>query len=326
MNDNRLTDEQTIDMQILLVSKRNGELHKTCLPRGAGIVAALMLFLVLPMTLGVTIYHFTAGHGDDMASAVPSTELARAKARLAEYQQQIEDLKRRSDANIDVLSIKLGRMQAQLMRSNALSQRLAEMAGLDTSEFDFSKEPALGGVASPLETQQLEYDNVMQSLDQLSLRLEQEHMELVLMESILADKDLQQSLDPKGWPVKGSYISSSYGMRNDPFTGHKAFHKGVDIPGKPGAPIHAIAAGVVIHAGKRSGYGRMVEIDHGNGYTTRYAHVAKALVEVGDRVDRGMVIAEVGSTGRSTGPHLHLELLKNGKQVNPRKRLYSAKK
>jgi len=312
-------------MRILLLTGKDGESHQTRLSRSTSMLAVLLLFFVLPLTLGVTVYHYVSD-GNAVVAGPAAHELARAEARLVAYQEEIESLKRRTQANIDVLSIKLGRMQAQLMRSNALGQRLAEMAGLDKSEFDFSREPALGGIASPLENQRVDYDNVMQSLEQLSARLEQEHMELTLLEGIMAERDLQQALDPKGWPVKGGYISSSYGMRNDPFSGRKAFHKGVDIPAKLGSAIHALGAGVVIHAGRKSGYGNMVEIDHGNGYTTRYAHVSKIHVAVGDRVGKGMTIAEVGSSGRSTGPHLHLELLKNGKQVNPRKRLYSARK
>jgi len=313
-------------MQISFNMKRNGTTGRYDLSPGASLLVALLLLFVLPVTLGLSVYHYAAEADQEPSAVSNQAILADAESRLLAYQQKVQDLQRQSQANIDVLSMKLGRMQAQLMRSNALGQRLAEMAGLDKSEFDFSEEPALGGIASPLETDQPRLDNVMQSLEYLSERLEQEQMELSLLENVLGERELQKALDPKGWPVKGGYISSAFGERNDPFTGRKAFHKGVDIPAKPGTPIHAIGAGVVIYAGKKSGYGRMVEIDHGNGYTTRYAHVSKTLVNVGDRISKGMDVAEVGSSGRSTGPHLHLELLKNGNQVNPRKRLYSARK
>ena len=313
-------------MQITLTTKKNGKTQQSCLSPAATLIAGLLLLVVLPASLGMAVYHY-ASEAENARAAMPTQiTLAEAENRMTGYQQTIDDLRRQSEANVDVLSVKLGRMQAQLMRSNALGQRLAEMAGLDKNEFDFSQEPALGGVASPLENDELQYGDVMQSLQHLSVRLEQEQMELSLLESMMANKDLQQALDPKGWPVKGSYISSSYGYRNDPFSGRKSFHKGVDIPGKVGAPVHALGAGVVVHANKKSGFGYMVEIDHGNGYTTRYAHASKILVDIGDRVSKGMSIAEIGSTGRSTGPHLHLELLKDGKQINPRKRLYSAKK
>ena len=312
-------------MQITLTTTRNGRTVHSRLSHAATLIAGLLLLVVLPASLGLLVYHYSSEARQAQAALPTSLTLSEAEARMAEYRKTIDALRIQSEANINVLSVKLGRMQAQLMRSNALGQRLAEMAGLDKTEFDFSQEPALGGIASPLESDAMEVEDVMQSLHHLSVRLEQEHMELALLESLMADKDLQQALDPKGWPVKGSYISSSYGYRNDPFSGRKSFHKGVDIPGKKGAPIHALAAGMVVHAKKKSGFGYTVEIEHGNGYTTRYAHASKILVDVGDRVSKGMIIAEVGSTGRSTGPHLHLELLKDGKQINPRKRLYSKK-
>jgi murein DD-endopeptidase MepM/ murein hydrolase activator NlpD len=158
------------------------------------------------------------------------------------------------------------------------------------------------------------------------MKLSREQVELSVLENMMIDRGLKKSLDPKGWPVKRGYISSAYGYRSDPFTGKRAFHKGVDIPSAKGAPIYALAAGVVTYAGKKHGFGNMVEIDHGNGYTTRYAHISKLSVKSGDRIDQNQEIAEIGSTGRSTGPHLHLEMLKDGRTFNPRKRLYSGGK
>lgn len=312
-------------MQITLTTTKQGKTVHSRLSPVAALIAGLLLVLVLPASLGLVVFHYATEAEQAKAALPTSLTLSEAEARMAEYQRTIEELRLKSEANVNVLSVKLGRMQAQLMRSNALGQRLADMAGLDKTEFDFSQEPALGGVASPLESDTMEVEDVMQSLHHLSVRLEQEQMELSLLESMMADKDLQQALDPKGWPVKGSYISSSYGYRNDPFSGQKSFHKGVDIPGKVGAPVHALAAGMVVLAKNKPGFGYTVEIEHGNGYTTRYAHASKILVDVGDRISKGMIIAEVGSTGRSTGPHLHLELLKDGKHINPRKRLYSKK-
>ena len=312
-------------MQITLTTTKQGKTVHSRLSPVAALIAGLLLILVLPASLGLVVFHYATEAEQAKAALPTSLTLSEAEARMAEYQRTIEELRLKSEANVNVLSVKLGRMQAQLMRSNALGQRLADMAGLDKTEFDFSQEPALGGVASPLESDTMEVEDVMQSLHHLSVRLEQEQMELSLLESMMSDKDLQQALDPKGWPVKGSYISSSYGYRNDPFSGQKTFLKGVDIPGKVGAPVHALAAGMVVLAKNKPGFGYTVEIEHGNGYTTRYAHASKILVDVGDRISKGMIIAEVGSTGRSTGPHLHLELLKDGKHINPRKRLYSKK-
>ena len=242
-------------MQITLTTTKQGKTVHSRLSPVAALIAGLLLILVLPASLGLVVFHYATEAEQAKAALPTSLTLSEAEARMAEYQRTIEELRLKSEANVNVLSVKLGRMQAQLMRSNALGQRLADMAGLDKTEFDFSQEPALGGVASPLESDTMEVEDVMQSLHHLSVRLEQEQMELSLLESMMSDKDLQQALDPKGWPVKGSYISSSYGYRNDPFSGQKTFHKGVDIPGKVGAPVHALAAGMVVLAKNKPGFG-----------------------------------------------------------------------
>jgi murein DD-endopeptidase MepM/ murein hydrolase activator NlpD len=283
------------------------------------------LFLFLPFSVGGMAWYLAdkLTATDDQSA---SEKISEQKQRLIALKQEIIDIKRQSEANLDVLSLQLGRMQAESMRSNALGQRLAEMAGLDKSEFDFSIEPAVGGTNSELSGKHLSQSDLKSVIDRISQNLSQENIELNLLQSIMLDKDLKRSLDPKGWPVKRSYISSSYGYRSDPFTGKKVFHKGVDLPSSKGSPIYALAAGVVTFAGSKSGFGNMVEIDHGNGYSTRYAHISKIMVSGGDRIDQDQVIAKIGSTGRSTGPHLHLEMFKDGRRFNPRKRLYTARK
>jgi len=285
----------------------------------------VVLFLLLPFTVGGMAWYLADKFSvtDDHSASEKITE---QQKRLVALQKEVSDIKRQSEANLDALSLQLGRMQAESMRSNALGLRLAEMAGLDKSEFDFSIEPALGGTNGELAGKHLSQTDLKTAIDRVSANLSQESIELGLLESIMLDKDLKQSLDPKGWPVKRGYISSSYGYRSDPFTGKKVFHKGVDIPSAKGSPIHALAAGVVTYSGSKNGFGNMVEIDHGNGYSTRYAHISKVMVSTGDRVDQDQVIAKIGSTGRSTGPHLHLEMFKDGRRFNPRKRLYTARK
>ncbi len=283
------------------------------------------LFLILPFTVGGMAWYLADKlfEVDDLSA---SERLTEQKERLVALQQELVDIKRKSSANIDALSLQLGRMQAESMRSNALGQRLAEMAGLDKGEFDFSVEPAVGGTNNGLAGKHLSQSDLTTVIDRVSASISQENVELGLLESIMLDKDLKQSLDPKGWPVDRGYISSSYGYRSDPFTGKKVFHKGVDIPSSKGAPIYVLAAGVVTFSGKKSGFGNMIEVDHGKGYTTRYAHISKLMVSAGDRVDQDQEIAKIGSTGRSTGPHLHLEMFKDGRRFNPRKRLYTARK
>jgi murein DD-endopeptidase MepM/ murein hydrolase activator NlpD len=154
-------------------------------------------------------------------------------------------------------------------------------------------------------------------LSQLEARVQLRDSQLSALENVILAKELKQQIHPEGRPVNQGFISSYFGERQDPFTGHEAYHKGIDFAGTAGENVVAVAAGVVTWAGERSGYGTLVEINHGDGYVTRYAHNERVLVNVGDTVKRGEAIALMGSTGRSTGPHVHFEVLRNGRQVNP---------
>jgi len=161
--------------------------------------------------------------------------------------------------------------------------------------------------------------DIMTSLDELSQQLSDREKQLGVLESVLLTRNLNEQIRPAGRPVKSGWLSSYYGRRTDPFTGKQAWHKGVDFAGKAGAEIIAVGAGVVTYSGNRYGYGKMVEIDHGDGYVTRYAHNAENFVNVGDEVRKGQIIAHMGATGRATGPNLHFEVLYEGKSVNPLK-------
>jgi len=313
-------------MQIIIIPKGSERVCRSCLSSRATWMLGVVLFLVLPVTAGGMGWYLANQFSVADNNKSAAEQISGQKTRLSILQKHVNNVQRQSEASLDALSLQLGRMQAESMRSNALGQRLAEMAGLDKSEFDFTTEPALGGANTGLDGRHLDIVDLKDSIDRVAENLSQERMELGLLENIMLDKDLKQSMDPKGWPVKRGYISSAYGYRSDPFTGKKVFHKGVDIPSAKGSPIHALAAGVVTHAENRDGFGNTVEIDHGNGYSTRYAHISKLVVKTGDRIDQDQVIAEIGSTGRSTGPHLHLEMFKDGRRFNPRKRLYSARK
>ena len=312
-------------MQIIIIPKRSDRVCRTCLSSRATWALGLFLFLVLPLGAGGAAWSLANKFSANSNGQSAAETIDEQKQRLAELNRQLVEIKRKSEANLDALSIQLGRMQAESMRSNALGQRLAEMAGLDKSEFDFSIEPAVGGSEAEIIARPLDIADLKDEIDRIAKNLSEERMELTLLENLMIDRDLKQSLDPKGWPVKRGYISSAYGYRSDPFTGKKAFHKGVDIPSAKGSPIYALAAGVVTYAGNKKGFGNMVEIDHGQGYSTRYAHISEIAVKTGDRISQDQVIAKIGSTGRSTGPHLHLEMLKDGRRFNPRKRLYSAR-
>ena len=158
---------------------------------------------------------------------------------------------------------------------------------------------------------------ILTALDSLSVQLQDRQQQLNVLEDFLLNRRLREEAYPEGRPVTSGYISSRFGNRTDPFTGRAAFHKGVDFAGREGAKVVAVASGVVIWTGDRSGYGQMVEVNHGNGYVTRYAHNSESLVALGDTVKRGQEIALMGETGRATGPNLHFELLRNGRVVDP---------
>jgi murein DD-endopeptidase MepM/ murein hydrolase activator NlpD len=154
-------------------------------------------------------------------------------------------------------------------------------------------------------------------LNQLERRVDLRDAQLAALENVILARKLSDEIKPEGRPIRKGFISSYFGERQDPFTGHGAFHKGLDFAGPEGSEVIAVAAGVVTWAGDKTGYGSLVEVSHGNGLVTRYAHNARTLVSVGQTVSRGQPIALVGSTGRSTGPHVHFEVMQNGKQINP---------
>ena len=208
-------------------------------------------------------------------------------------------------------------MNAHVVRLDALGARLTQMAGLKDGEFDFSSQPSLGGPEEPLPaSDSYKIKGVVGALDVLDQQLADRRRQLGALEEMLLSSKLRDEVHPEGRPVTAGYVSSQFGSRTDPFTGRLAFHKGIDFAGRAGAVV-AVASGVVIWSGPRYGYGDMVEINHGNGYVTRYAHNADNLVAIGDTVRRGQVIARMGDTGRATGPNLHFEVLLNDKVVDP---------
>jgi murein DD-endopeptidase MepM/ murein hydrolase activator NlpD len=251
-------------------------------------------------------------------SESPSSRIAAWQAELDTQAQALEATRLTAQRNLDALALRVGEMNAHVVRLDALGTRLTRMAGLDDGEFDFSSPPSLGGPEEPVaDADLLQLDGVISSLDALGEQLEDRRRQLGALEDLLLNRKLQQEVHPEGRPVTAGYISSYFGSRTDPFTGRRAVHKGLDFAGRAGADVVAVASGVVIWSGPRYGYGQLVEINHGNGYVTRYAHNEDNLVAVGDKVTRGEVIARIGKTGRATGPNLHFEVLHNGRAVNP---------
>jgi len=232
-------------------------------------------------------------------------------------QAEIAEARQSAQADIDALTLRLGQMQAQMLRLNALGGRLVGQSDLDKAEFDFNAVPAVGGPEDVANRQSVPLADFLSMLDQLEAEMEDRDQKLSVLESLLMSRSLSERVMPSGRPVEDGWLSSRYGKRNDPFSGKQDFHKGLDFAGKKGSEVIAVGDGVVSWAGKKSGYGKLIEINHGNGYATRYGHNQSHMVKVGDTVKKGQQIALMGSTGRSTGPHVHFEVLRNGKKVNP---------
>ncbi len=248
-------------------------------------------------------------------------ELIALEHDISKQKILIQEARQSATTEFDTLASRIGRMQANVIRLNALGQRLVKVAKLDAKEFNFNDVPSYGG---PVETESINSANlasinihaVISNLDkQLTSREEQ----LDVLEEVIMNRQLRSEAKPRGRPVTKGWMSSPYGKRTDPFTGKLAMHKGMDFAGKEGSEVIAVASGVVTWSGKRYAYGNLVEINHGNGYVTRYGHNAKLLVEVGEAIVKGQAISLMGSTGRSTGPHVHFEVLKNDRQVDPSK-------
>jgi murein DD-endopeptidase MepM/ murein hydrolase activator NlpD len=310
-------------MNIILVPKSHRRGANISLSHYHVVTLSLVLLLILPVTMGTIAYKIQAQLNQQ--SGTRSAEYVRQQEQLlASQRQEIETVRRNAEVHLNALAQRLGYMQAQMLRVNALGQRLTRMANLDKHEFDFSEDPAMGGPESPSPIANPSVEDFMKSIEGLAADMDKKAQSLSVMESLLMDRQLQAAVSPGGWPTEGGWMSSGFGLRSDPFTGRKAYHEGVDIASRLGSHIKAMGGGVVSYAGEKEGYGLMVEINHGNGVSTRYAHSSGLLVKVGDRVQKGQDIALVGSSGRSTGPHLHFEVLHDGHAVDPQSYLRAA--
>lgn len=219
--------------------------------------------------------------------------------------------------NLTLMAQRVGQLQAQLLRLNALGERLAKSAGLKPNEIRFDQDPGRGGSISSLPSRTMSIPELQKQIEQLTREVDLKADQLAILDTLQGSQRLKQQLVPSAAPVENSWHSSSFGWRIDPFSGSQSFHEGLDFTADVGTPIMAAAGGVVIAAEYHPHYGNMVDLDHGDGLVTRYAHCSKLLVKSGTVVKRGQKIAEVGTTGRSTGPHLHFEVRKNGAPQNP---------
>ncbi len=296
---------------ILITTRPNGALVR----RTAN---GLHHFFLIGCGLGLLLAG-AAGGGYWLGQNVPAGKGSGTswQVRMAQQQQEIAQVRQEAHAEVNALTSRLAELQSRMTRLDALGKRLVERAGLDSSEFDFSRRPGLGGLAPSQPGQTASTGEIAAEAEALSEQMTDRQNQLSVIRRILAERQLERAAKPAGDPIDSGWMSSAFGYRKDPFTGKKTWHDGVDFAGREGSPIEAVGAGVVSYAGKRWGYGRLVEITHGDGYVTRYGHNKKVVVEEGEIVRRGDKIAEMGSTGRSTGPHVHLEVLKDGESVNP---------
>lgn len=297
---------------IILNNKKHGE------PRtlSVGLWTRTLLSLCLlgaPMGIGAYMGYMAAFQGE----ALDQNALQVLQAQVEQEQADILETKKRTQQQVHALTLRMAELQARLVRLDALGERVTGVAKLDKGEFDFTAPPAIGGPETSDSGIGFSAPDFVQAMDDLALRIDDRAQQLNILETLLANRKIQGDSFLAGRPIKKGWMSSRFGHRTDPFSGRVAMHEGVDFAGKEGSPIIAVASGVVTWSAERSGYGTLVEVNHGGGYITRYAHNKANLVSVGDIVKKGQVIAEMGSSGRSTGPHVHFEVYKHGRPVDP---------
>lgn len=310
-------------MNIILFTNQRGRAASIPLNRPQIYLPLMALFLGLSVALFYLGYRTAAAGGEVLVTMAPKT--SPWTETLEDQRRQIDSAREQADAHLNALALRLGQLQAQMLRVDALGERLTKMADLDAAEFDFGQLPAQGGPAPATELPDTELPDFLEALEALSRQLEDRQRKLAVLEKLVMHENLKDQVVPAGRPIRKGWISSRFGKRTDPFTGKPAHHHGMDFAGKAGSEVVAVAAGVVTWSGKRSGYGQMVEIDHGNGYLTRYGHNQENLVQVGEKVRKGQTIARMGSSGRSTGPHVHFEVSRNGRTVDPVKYIAAAR-
>ncbi len=300
-------------MKVILVDQRHGHTRTLVL---SGWLKGLLSVCILgaPVAFGYFGYQLAVSHEPQEYALETALEL---NEELQSSADALARLKQESQAQLEALTVRLASLQARLLRMEALGERITAVAQLDAGEFDFNAEPGVGG---PLSEDTVPYapPAFIDAISELEAQIADRAQQLEILEGLMAERQFADEAAVTGRPVRQGWVSSPFGRRTDPFTGQLAWHSGIDFAtAAAGADIIAVAAGVVTAAGDRDGYGLALDINHGNGYVTRYGHAEKLLVGVGDIITKGQVIALVGSTGRSTGPHVHFEVYKHGRVVDP---------
>lgn len=299
-------------MNVIFIGRKSGRVKQLDLRHPLVVSGALALvFGIVGGAFSIGI-----GLGANHRSSNPIDQLGGWSAELLRQKAQIEDVRRVLQEKVNALAMRVGQMNANVIRLDALGKRLTHMANLNDGEFDFGNPPGLGG-AETADGQPAQIPNLTAMVDDLQSQLSNREQQLGVLENLILTRELNKQVYPEGRPVQQGWISSYFGRRADPFTGYSAVHKGIDFAGAEGTKVSSVAAGLVTFAGERPGFGQMVEINHGNGLATRYCHNERLLVRQGDMVRKGQEVSLMGSTGHSTGPHLHFEVLKNGTQVDP---------
>jgi murein DD-endopeptidase MepM/ murein hydrolase activator NlpD len=309
-------------VDIILVSHKRGRTWRMTLStrRVMGWLPAAVM--------GVAVFCATLGLGywiKSIDGRLPVDIVGMWAGELQQQRQQLAATRELVENNTGALARRVAQLNAHVMRLDAAGARLTAIAGLDKGEFNFDQPPAVGGPEIQETSRPVATDEVLASLAAFEKQLADRERQMRVLEDLLLASRLQKEVRPSGWPVENGWISSLFGMRMDPFTGLRAFHAGVDFAARQGANVQSVAAGIVSDVGERFGYGLLVEINHGNGYVTRYGHNDSSLVTIGDRVRKGQAIALVGDSGRSTGPHVHFEVLLNGRTVNPHQYIQAAR-
>jgi murein DD-endopeptidase MepM/ murein hydrolase activator NlpD len=297
-------------MNVIFFSRREGK------ARHLNLSHPLVLSAVTVLALGALAGTFSIGMKMGEHTTARDVLLHPSQA-LRVQEEEVASLKSQLQDKVDALSMRLGAINAHVIRLNALGKRLTQMANISSHEFDFDNDPPLGGSESDGIGRGAQLPTVTSMISDLNRRVDARSAQLSALENVTLGRQLSAEIKPSGRPVREGYISSYFGERMDPFNGEEAFHKGIDFASDAGQDVLAVASGIVTWAGPREGYGNLIEVNHGNGYVTRYAHAARTLVAVGDEVERGQAVAVVGSTGRSTGPHVHFEVLRDGRQIDP---------
>ena len=296
-------------MNIILISQKHGKSHNLQLSSRT-MIAAVCFLLSLPLLGGSIGYYLAFDDGLGPLTQAIHADVQAQRDQLETAQQETRSLTK-------ALTRRMAELQARIARLDALGERLVDAADLEADEFDFSQTPALGGPSGSDLGAAFEQPEFGQAIDELLADIEAREQQLIALDSLMQGHKMKNEVFVAGRPVVSGWLSSRFGRRTDPFTGRLAWHNGVDFAGKRGSDIISVASGVVTWADKRYGYGLMVEVNHGDGFATRYAHCKEVVVAVGDVVKKGQAIATMGSSGRSTGPHVHFEVWKNGKAVDP---------